>query len=285
MAATNRVHYFHADASAVGGYLERPVERVVPLQAPLSLSPAGGYGAANAEPFQLEGILSFEAASTQVAGNLSKKEGHGWTTLVTSTLERLNVLDVVTADRVVAQISTEHPLVGYDPTVTFLGTQFENLKIGGRPVEVILNLDICNQGNGGGYPNRPCVADEQFLARVAEQNRRITEPQSTPKSSKQKPVLGWIMERYHQDNPQAGKKGSVLCSVVTETSGEFGGRSFGHVLDVPDFGRVFLGELIVDSSSYQLTMVRLELGCIAHGNITACACRANGSTAPWTGWY
>ena len=107
-------------ASAV--IFERPIEHNVAPQAPMSLSPSGGYGAARSENFRLDGVMSYKSASTQVAGHLSKKEGHGWVTLVTSSMEGLNVLDVVTADRITAQISTEHPLVGDNPKVNFLGT-------------------------------------------------------------------------------------------------------------------------------------------------------------------
>jgi hypothetical protein len=280
MESTKRVHYFHADASGLGGNLDRPVEQLIPLQAPLSLSPSGGYGSSRAENFRLKEVLSFQTAYTQVAGSLSKKPDHGWTTLTTSVVEGLNVLDIVTADRVVAQISTEHPLVGYNPTVTFLGTQFENLKVGGKPIEVILDLDICEQEKEDGYPSVPCIGDKRFLARVADQYRDVTNPESFPDWVEDKAVPGWLKGRYQWDNSQVSKKGSVLCSVVKGMNGEFGGRPFGHVLEVPEFGKVFLGELIVDCASYQLVMIRLELGCLADGSVSVAAAKSNGRTEP-----
>jgi hypothetical protein len=280
MAVTNRVHYFHADASALGGYLERPIEQIIPLQAPLSLSPAGGYGSARGENFRLEGALSYKSASTQVSGGLSKKEGQGWVTLVTSVVEGLNVLDVITADRISAQISTEHPLVGDNPKVTFLGTSFENLKVAGYPIDVTLDLDICDQGSGSNYPSRPCVSDDRFLARVAEQYRRMDDEKIQPEWVKDRSVPNWLRERYALGSAQAGKKSSVLCSVVKETNGKFPGRPFGNVFEVPEFGRVFLGELLVDCQSYQLTMVRLELGCLAHGQVACAVSKSNGVTYP-----
>jgi hypothetical protein len=42
-------------------------------------------------------------------------------------------------------------------------------------------------------------------------------------------------------------------------------KSFGHVIHIPDFGNVFLAELTVNHNSFHLTMIRLELGCIAGG--------------------
>jgi hypothetical protein len=279
MTATSRVHYFHADACAFGGYFERPIEHTIAPQAPMSLSPAGGYGSARSENFRLEGLVSYKSASTQVSGHLSKKDGGGWVTLVSAVVEGLNVLDVVTADRLCAQISTEHPLVGDSPKVTFLGTSFENLKIAGYPIDVTLDLDICDQGNGHDYPGRPCVSDDQFLARVAQQYQRMNNAKDLPEWVKDRSIPDWIKQRYNSDGAKAGK-GSVLCSVVKETSGKFPGTPFCNVFEVPHLGRVFLGELLVDCKSYQLTMVRLELGCLADSNVGAATAKANGSTEP-----
>jgi hypothetical protein len=282
MVATKRVHYFHADACAFGGYFERPIEHTVAPQAPMSLSPSGGYGSARSENFRLEGLMSYKSASTQVSGRLSKKEGAGWVTLATSVVEGLNVLNVITADRLTAQISTEHPLKGDNPKVTFLGTSFENLKITGCPIDITLDFDICDQGNGSGYPSRPCIEDDQFLARVADQYQRMTNPEKFPKWVKDRSIPDWITERYQQGDKQGG---SVVCSIVKdsivkEANREFPGRPFGSVFEVPDFGRIFLGELLVDCTSYQLTMVRLELGCSGQGNLSASTAKANGGTYP-----
>jgi hypothetical protein len=270
-----RVHYYHADASALGGSLTRPINTIIPLQAPLSLSPAGGHATASAsgDNFPLRGIISFERVYTQVSGSLSPKPNGGWTTVVTAVIEKLNVLNVVTADRVVAQASTNHPLSGYNPTVTFLGTEFDGLKIGGSPVAVDLDLSICDQAAPGSYPSVPCINDAGFLRRVAEQYSCINSVQSGA-------VPEWISQRYAWNPDQVAAKGSVLCSVVRGVTGQFGGTPFGNVLDVPNFGRIFLGELLVDCKSYQLTMIRLELGCLADGDAALANMKINGHTQP-----
>jgi len=280
MAVTNRVHYYHADASGLGGYFESPIAQIIAPQAPMSLSPAGGYGSARSENFRIEGLLSYRSASTQVSGHLSKKEGKGWMTLVTSVVEGLNVLDVITADRLSVQISTEHPLEGDYPKVTFLGTSFENFKVAGCPMDVSVDLNICDQGNGDDYPSQSCVSSERFLARVAEQYARMNDAKNLPKWVEDRTVPDWIKERYRWDKKQAGKSGSVLSSVVKETKGEFPGRPFGNVLEVPEFGRVFLGELLVDCSSYQVTMLRLEMGCLGQGQLSGPVAQSNGGTIP-----
>ncbi len=55
-------------SNALGGHIKTPFEADYPVQAPLSLPPVGGYATARSSAFQLQGILSFANAYTQVAG-------------------------------------------------------------------------------------------------------------------------------------------------------------------------------------------------------------------------
>ena len=67
----------------------------------------------------------------------------------------------------VGQVSIEHPLVGYVPHVTFLGTRFENLRIAGHPVKLDLDVDILGPKpeNDAPYSKSPA-----FLDRVDKQH-------------------------------------------------------------------------------------------------------------------
>lgn len=271
-----RVHYYHAEASVLGGVLESPIQENIPIQASLSLPIVGGHGVAKAEKYSFNGILSFDAAHSRVAGSVSKKTG-GWTTLATSVIENFNVLNVFTAKRIVAQVATEHPRVGYFPEVTFLGTQFEGVQIAGNDVKVNLNLNICDpadgvdSGYGHRYPKVACVGDKKFLSQVAEQYRAIAANANTPQ---------WVRDQFASAPASGNPKGHVLCSIVTSVTGQFPGRNFGHILEVPGFGKIFLGELIVNCESFNLSMVRLELGCPTQGKAAVVHVVINGSTDP-----
>ena len=288
-----RVHFYHADASAVGGRIERPFEQIVPVQAPLSLPTVGGHAASRSEKFRYQGLISFEVAESQVSGSFNEQNGT-WTTQVSSAIENLNVLNVVTADRVVAQISTEHPATKYVPRVSFSGTQFVNLRIGGRLVDPILNLDFCDQE--GEYPGQPCIQNSEFLRRVDEQYSAMRPQQeNTAKSSQQlkqeaAPDSAWLQELYPVPrseeekqtlSKQAKERGMVLCSLVQKI--HHGGcpwDPFGHVFAIPDFGKIFLGELLLDHDSFHLIMIRLQLGCPVKGTLSLGDTRTNGSTIP-----
>ena len=64
-----RIHYFHANATAVGGYIERPFRKDIPTQAPTSLSPSGGSDEASTTNFQFEKIITANATRSRVEGH------------------------------------------------------------------------------------------------------------------------------------------------------------------------------------------------------------------------
>ena len=140
--AIERHHRYNAEATVLKGQLRLPLVAEIKPQAFAYLPAEGGYFSQRAENFRTEEVISFRSGYTQVAGNRSTKPGEGWSTLTTMAVEGLNVLEVLTADRVVGQIVTDHPLRGHVPSISFLGTRFENLRIAGHPVNLNLNLGI-----------------------------------------------------------------------------------------------------------------------------------------------
>jgi len=270
------VHEYYAQANVLKADISDPIQEEVKPQAYVQLSKSGGYQFRQADPFRLEGIVSYESGYTQVAGHPSTKLA-GFTTLATSVIEGLNVLDVVTADRVVAQLSTVHPVYGSGqvPTVTFLGTRFDNLRIAGHKIDVDRNLDIL-----GPQP----VDDESYfdnrgvLDRIAQQYDRIATAMHLPE---------WASKEYPRGRPVTNGNRTLECSLVNGVEG-CPGTSFGHVIDLPHFGKIFLGELkvertpgdpskgIYDSYKFLLTMIRIKMGCIATGSTEAAAAKSNG---------
>lgn len=267
-------HVYHADAYVLSAELQQPVPSDIKQQGLVDLPDDGTYTYQTAPPFQLYGVLSYRSGYTQVAGHRSAK-GHGFTTLATSVVEDLNVLDVVTADRVVGQISTEHPTDGQVPSVTFLGTRFVNLRIGGHKVEVDQDPHILGPKPAD---DRSYFDDPDVLARMSRQYTKIRETENLP---------DWAAEQFRWDKAAAQRDGTATCSLVNGVSG-VPGPSFGHVIDLPHFGKIFLGELTVkrdpaptpdqnETYHFRLKMIRLEMGCIGTGNATIVALDSNGT--------
>jgi hypothetical protein len=232
-----------------------------------------------------------------VSGNRSLKN-HGWVTLATSVLEGFNVLDVITVDRVVAQVSTEHPLEnGHTPYVTFLGTQFENLRIGGYKVEVELDLGICGEKPEG---DKLYTSSPGFLDRVEQQSGSIARAHGLPSSVQTEydaelTLINRLKERGQGQVNGFGENGShpkVVCSVVSKIAPIpiLGVKSYGNVLEIPGFGIITLGELTVGeklyegtdkpSNYFELKMLKLQMGCIADGQTNAAVALTNGHSHP-----
>ncbi len=275
-----RFHTYHAEAEALSGNLTQPLVQEIKPPTFVKLSERGGYLSQHAENYRLGAVVSFRSAYTQVAGNPDVKADHGWNSLATAVIEGLNVMDVVTADRIVAQISTDHPLMGYVPTVTFLGTRFENLRIAGHPVKLDLDLNML-----GPKPAKdaPYTSDRDFQQRVAAQSKRICSEQSIPSV---------ISKRYNQLPSSSGNTATIECSLVNQAEGGYPGRSFGHVIDVPNFGKILLGTLKLEQSDsnpdtgvpmktlISLTMIEMHMGCIGGGTISGGTGKTNGGTQP-----
>ena len=275
-----RTHYYNADATIISGTLQLPLVQDCRSQARTSLPESGGYLSQHANSYQLESVVSYRSAYTQVAGNRSTKPGQGWTTLTTSVVEGLNVMDVVTADRVVGQFFTNHPLEGYVPSVNFLGTRFENLRIAGHPVGLDLNLNFlgAKPAKDASYAHDPGVAE-----RVANQYKHLLSHNDLPAD---------LRERYNRLSSNLRGAETVECSLVNQVAGSYPGRSFGHIIDIPDFGKVVLCKLKVTTepveggaatatkTTINLTMIGLELGCVADGNLDISGGGSNGGTLP-----
>ena len=105
-----RTHIHNAEAKALHGSLTLPLNHIIEPQAQLHLDPTGKYHSVPAKNFRAEGVVSYTSAYSQVSGHRNpEKKGHGWTTLSSVVVEDLNILEVVTADRVVAQVIADHP--------------------------------------------------------------------------------------------------------------------------------------------------------------------------------
>lgn len=285
-------HDYYARAQLLSGHLERPIDQTIEPHAAVSLDgPVDGHFARHAENVSIEGFISFARGKTRVSGARSLKD-NGWVTVATSVLEDLNVFEIFTADRLVSQVSTDHPYKdGHFPRVTFLGTQFQNFRVSGFAPALTLNLGICERPAG----DRSLFQDPNFLRAVREQTEKIAGSRGLPKELKDEydERLAYIKTLTSDGN--AGEKGGhkpITCSLV-QSIGEIpipGVQSFGNVLLIPEFGTVRLAEIEVgekaDSKTgrpnlyFSLTAATMKLGCVGDGMLAAGAVVANGNTHP-----
>jgi hypothetical protein len=201
-----------------------------------------------------------------------------WSTLVTSVIEGLNILEIVTAEKMVSQISVEHPGDGSRASLSFAGSHFEGVRIGGQEVCPRLNSRLLGAASEGDN-DASRILWPALLQTGHGQAREIVQG-VTERANRS--GWEWALQRYGwmDEKREQKKDGCVLCSLVDRVEGTVPGKTIGHVVEIPDFGRIFLGEILAFPHSIQLTMVRAELGCNVQGKVTASSSHINGGTMP-----
>jgi hypothetical protein len=154
-------YFLLADANALGGYLEEPFERLIPTVAPASVPVVGGFTTARSDEFHLDHIVGVAAAHTLVSGKLHGVDGAS-SVLLKTVVERLNVLDIVTAERIVAQLSVTTFPNDEPPRISFAGTSFHGLRIAGFACRAVLNSGLKAWGSAAPSDGREIFRLDSF---------------------------------------------------------------------------------------------------------------------------
>ena len=237
--------YFDASGHALSGAFRRPVPYVIPAQAAISLPTIGGHTRSRSEDFSADHLASFKLAHTHGSG--SRQDDGTLTTAVTTSVEKLNILDVVTADRIVLRLTHEHkPSKSgkQEGHILALGSHFDNLRIAGYEVDVTLRHDLLIETD----------TYAKLRAKVA----------TDKKSGK--------IARVGDDN--------ILCSLVEKIETKLPGVDpKSHIIEVPHFGRISLAELLITPASITATMIHLDLGSPDEATLAVAEVKVNG--LPW----
>lgn len=253
--SVHKTFLYNAHGHALSGHIQRPIDHFIEVQACASLPTTGGHGGTRVDNFQVPRVVSFKSGQSHVSGSQNKIDG-SYTTLVSSSIEDLNILDVVTADRVVAHISSHHMLNDDEPSIITVGSKFVNLRIAGHPVEVDLDHEFFLKADTFAAITKELASSSSFR-KIAEDPFHTGHPQKLP-------------------NPP----GAVICTLVKNMTNCPGITRKGNVYVIPQFGKVFVAEVIAQHAQRTLTMLRLELGSPVSGLIVAAQVQGNGTGYP-----
>jgi hypothetical protein len=241
---------FRAGAAAAGGFFTRPFNEPLPVQAASFLMPVGGYGSARVEQFRFHEIISFKAAYTQVMGTRHEKDGtvvHE--TLAAAVVEGLNILDMVTADRVVARLTSAMPAEAKGSELAALpfGSYFENLRIAGQPVR-----PTCH----------PHLFDAKSKSDILKDPTPLFDADSTTTAT-----------------PMSPRDAKLRFSIFQPLKDQIAGATIfpGCRIKVASFGDIFLGEFVVSAGHRELTMIRIEMHSPEEGEVAFGSVEGNGS--------
>ena len=250
--------HYHANAHAFSGKFTRPFHEQIHVQAPSALPATGGHGSARVENFKFHEFISFKAGYTHVSGGYQEADGTN-NTLVTSVLEGLNMLDVLTADRIVCRLYSKHHPNDAEGRVTMHSSKFENLAICGHPVTIELDFGLFDG-------IQTYEAAQNAYGNNAAFQRVASDPFHTGR-----PL------------PAQGPNGAFLCSLVK------GGQInlqvpdvtvSGHSIYVPGFGTAYFAETFITHGTRSLTMLRFELGSTTGGSGSGGGGSTNGKHYP-----
>jgi hypothetical protein len=241
-----RLLTFHAGGQAFSAEFTRPVPCQVPALAAAFLPTIGGHGHARVDDFNVPRLVRFKSAHTHTSGSfLDVKTA---TAHVSTTIEGLNILDMITADRITGRLTSEHKVGEPEGHILAIGSGFENLRIGGYEFKINLRHELLLDNK----------THAQLVKKVA----------SDKKSRKMATTEGRV----------------TVCSLVEEIETDFPGLSADdkkcHVVEIPHFGTISFAELICHEGTKTLTMLRFDLGSPDAGKGTAGEVAMNGPQYP-----
>jgi hypothetical protein len=216
---------------------------LIEAQASASLATIGGHARAHVDHFFHSDFVSFRTAHTHVSGR--KINDETFKTHATTIIEDLNILDVVTADRIVCRLSSTHNPKNPEGHIIADGSEFHNLRIAGFEVKVVLRpsllvqcptfRDLCNHVEKGGEDGR-----------IFGKNERV--------------VVCSLVDRIETKLPAVDPRK--------------------HIFDVANFGRIALAEVFGEPGTRTLTMLKLHLGSPHIADIAVAETRTNGQPPP-----
>lgn len=281
------MYLYHAHAMALGGSVNRPVSQDIAARGSCSLSPAGGTSSAREGKFD-NGLVSFDSAQTDLTGSVETQNGK--TTYFTSAsvaICGLNICNMIMADQIVLRIAGEHdqppePAKGKsspqwgEARIITTGCHFDNLKIAGHRVTVNTDHSLYSD-----FPTHEGLQAEwrkggRNKSRILEnlQGRRLPKPPDTD------PVhLCDVYRACNEVRKSAELKQTVLCSFVRSVTGISRTEidNWGSIVRIPQFGTIYLGEVVVSPGHRCVHMFRLCLGSPIGGSVTG-GTGSNGGT-------
>ena len=258
-------HIYHSEAFILTVDIEHPVKRPPESfgRVVLDKTRRESLLAQSVGDTNIAGLFFFDSGRTSVSGTQIKhktdifgNDRSGWFTLAAAAIKGYNVLDIITADRVVAHVSTEHPMAnGKVPRVNFIGTRFDNLRVGGYPVEVELDLSLVGDKPEG---DRHYLRDRNFLDRVHRQFDDFADSGDLPESLEthygaQMAYVEDLKKRAKEDaeNEEGGQKYPRLKFSLVKKIKPIplpGVTVFGNHIFIENFGLVTLAEVEIGIS-------------------------------------
>lgn len=260
-------HMYNASAYSVSAEFERPKKHSMAPQASVVLAGHGGHGSSRASAYNVDGLISFKNAYSEVGGSFDDCHGlhttHAW-----SVVEGLNVADMLTADRVVARMAVYHSSHGSEATYDITGSYFENLRIAGYPIEVKLATHVFHDHDTYSKVAKAHHARKTDEWLVGGKLTKLKSNELTELEDKYHALIGMseVVKEWKKSTRPADR-GSYWFSPANNLEWKPSSEilDFGSIICIPKFGVIRLAEMVVHRHSRTLRMFRVQMCSSGHG--------------------
>jgi hypothetical protein len=259
---------YHGSAYGFAGEIERPFRHVIPTQAATVLGSNGGRGQARVEKFKLEGVISFDAAYVEVGGSFDDCHNRH-TSYASSTVENLNILNVVSADLIVSRIAIYSPLITEEKgefTFNITGSHFENLKIAGHKVDVKLATHIFHEHDTHSKiakAHQSGKLDDWLtgskLGKLSDRDLEEIEDTYHALGGMSRVVKSWKQKGEKRSTSMMSFSPMNHVKIEDHAGPNTELLGFGSIICVPKFGVVRLAELTACRHCVNLNMLRVDM--------------------------
>lgn len=271
-----RRHIFRGHASGVSAHIRRPEMRKLDVQGCSTLPVTGGYHECKHGPGGLDKWVTFDSVSTSVHGDyVDAAAGVATTTgalafdavpteiRVKAAVHKLVILERVHIAHAAMGLTSRSAEEGQEPSIR----PEENYLEGVRIDDTLLNITLAED----------FYCEHDTKGKLARHHARGLEAHQgclfLPSAKGADPAVEF---------PEAN--GTVKCTIVQEISWARDPHPtatiHGNVVCVPNFGKIYFGEMFVTNESRRLTMVRFQLGSRDGGEVIASEGENNPSTWP-----
>jgi hypothetical protein len=274
---------FHGDAVALGGRLVRPKDIVLDPKCASALPVTGGRTSSKTKRASFGKFISFGSASTSaerflddtkkavaISRGLAERESASTSTAVRAEITKLVVGDTVklTVKRMVGALSARSAPVGQETSVkVHSDSSIEGVAVGGHGLIIELSPSLFQR----------CDTCAKLLAETAAPSPSFAKAQARQLFA---PAGARTAGGHDHANELVAMHGTIVKSIRWANQPYPGATIDGHVVTVPDLGKIFFGEVAVQKMSRRLTMMRLELGSPVGGDAAFADVQDNGGWSP-----
>jgi hypothetical protein len=271
---------FRGNAAAIGGRIVRPTDLILDSIATSSLTVVGGRSRERAAAAKFGEWISFSEANTFAEGLFDDVQRQidftngrvpedylSTTTRVSADVAGLTVGNRprLTIKRLHASLTSKSPTGSGEPPISVgADTIIDGVSIDGHALTVEVNLPLFQRYDT--LSKLMTASDDPAF--VKESGDHLFMTPTTPGAAAPPPPR----LRYCNDVVYA----TVVKSVKWTGDPIPNARIDQHSVYVPDFGKIFFGELLLSSFSRRFTLLRLELGSELGGAVACAEVETNG---------